>query len=59
MLRNSAPPGHRPGPMLLPETSLYVLCGLAVLAGAALARTGERAVAAGARVRAAFGWLVT
>jgi hypothetical protein len=44
--------------MLLLESSLYVLCGLAVLAGAALALTRERAVAARARVRAAFGWLV-
>jgi len=53
------PAGHRPGPMLLLASNLYVLCGLAVLAGAALALAREGAVAARARVRAAFGWLVT
>ena len=57
--RRAGAVGGRPGPMLLLESSLYVLCGLAVLAGAALALTRERAVAARARVRAAFGWLVT
>jgi hypothetical protein len=35
--------GRPPGPVRLFEGDLYVLCGLAVLAGAALALTMERA----------------
>jgi alpha-1,2-mannosyltransferase len=36
-------PGHHPGPVRLFEGDLYVLCGLAVIAGTALALTMERA----------------
>ena len=39
-------PGHPPGPVRLLEGDLYVLCGLAVLAGTALALIRERAQAA-------------
>jgi alpha-1,2-mannosyltransferase len=39
-------PGHAPGPVRLLEGDLYVLCGLAVLAGTALALIRERAHAA-------------
>jgi alpha-1,2-mannosyltransferase len=39
-------PGHPPGPARLLEGDLYVLCGLAVLAGTALALMMERAKAA-------------
>ena len=39
-------PGHPPGPVGLLEGDLYVLCGLAVLAGTALALLRERAQAA-------------
>jgi hypothetical protein len=38
-------PGHHPGLGRLLASDLYVLCGLAVLAGAALALTRERAAA--------------
>jgi hypothetical protein len=38
-------PGHHPGLRRLLASDLYVLCGLAVLAGAALALTRERAAA--------------
>jgi alpha-1,2-mannosyltransferase len=39
-------PGHPPGLVRLLEGDLYVLCGLAVLAGTALALTRERALRA-------------
>jgi alpha-1,2-mannosyltransferase len=39
-------PGHSPGPVRLLEGDLYVLCGLAVLAGTALALIRERVQAA-------------
>jgi alpha-1,2-mannosyltransferase len=39
-------PGHLPGPAGRLEAELYVLCGLAVLAGTALALIRERAYAA-------------
>ena len=38
-------PGHPPGPVGLLEGDLYVLCGLAVLAGTALVLVRERAAA--------------
>ena len=44
-------PGHPPGPVRLLEGDLYVLCGLAVLAGTALALLRERAQAARPPVR--------
>ena len=38
-------PGHHPAPGRLLASDLYVLCGLAVLTGAALALTRDRAAA--------------